>query len=57
CVSGIGVQGSPSICSLAGGLRRPSGTGGLEGSSLVPCRSKRTKSCPPGGNRSMLSGP
>ncbi|MCI71534.1 hypothetical protein A2U01_0092797, partial [Trifolium medium] len=41
-VSGIKVQGSPSICSLAGGFRSPSGTGGLEGSAPVPCRSTRT---------------
>ncbi|MCI45822.1 hypothetical protein A2U01_0067061, partial [Trifolium medium] len=31
--------------------------GGSEGSFQIPLRSKRTKSCPPGADRSVISGP
>ncbi|MCI07228.1 DUF4283 domain protein, partial [Trifolium medium] len=52
-----GAQGSPSFCSSAAGLRPPVASGGKKGSSLSSGRRKRTKSCPPGVKRSMISGP
>ncbi|MCI19132.1 DUF4283 domain protein, partial [Trifolium medium] len=53
----VGDRGSPSICSPADGLRHSVSTVGHGESSPTPCRIKRTKSCPPGVNRSVISGP
>ncbi|GAU22593.1 hypothetical protein TSUD_134930 [Trifolium subterraneum] len=52
-----GDQGSMSICSPVVGLRSPVGEKGQEVLRSSPLRNSRTKSCPPGVNRSMLSGP
>ncbi|MCI06305.1 DUF4283 domain protein, partial [Trifolium medium] len=53
----VGDRGSPSICSPADGLRHSVSTAGHGESPPTPCRIKRTKSCPPGVNRSVISGP
>ncbi|MCI60814.1 hypothetical protein A2U01_0082070, partial [Trifolium medium] len=64
CASGKGVSSipldncdSPSICSPAEGVRHPVSVGGLEESPPRSSLMKRTKSCPPGVNRSAISGP
>ncbi|MCI68849.1 hypothetical protein A2U01_0090110, partial [Trifolium medium] len=52
-----GVQGSFSIRSPSEGPRRAVVIRESEGSFPIPFRGKRTKSCPPGVNRSVISGP
>ncbi|MCH88915.1 DUF4283 domain protein, partial [Trifolium medium] len=52
-----GATGSPSLCSMDTDLRPPVGSGGKKGSSRSSGRRKRTKSCPPGAKRSMISEP
>ncbi|PNX71795.1 cysteine-rich receptor-like protein kinase, partial [Trifolium pratense] len=52
-----GGQGSVSICSPTNERGRYTGDGGCVGSVTTLKRGDRAKSCPPGANRSMLSGP